>query len=154
MNREAARLLRKHNIAVMAGCIVGYPDDTKQSVVKQFQAIKQLKPDSIYAQYLTPYPKTQIREELLKEDLIANANDFSKYDGFTCNIRTRHLTQDQLYRTLKREGARAYLAPSLIFGNIFLKNHLKNFIIMALKGFRDNIYNTLFGRQRSSNLDL
>lgn len=154
INYNATRLLRKHKMAILAGCIVGFPDDTKDSVIKQYRAIKQLKPDSILAQYLTPYPKTQIREELLAADLVANTDDFSKYDGFTCNVRTKHLSQDQLYRILKSEGARAYLDPSLIFSNTLLKHYFKNFVSMAIRGLLVNIYYILSGRYRFLKYDI
>jgi radical SAM superfamily enzyme YgiQ (UPF0313 family) len=154
INREAAALLRRQGISIIAGCIVGYPEDTRESVARQYALIKQLKPDMIYAQYMTPYPKTVIREEMLKEGLIVNEADYSSYDGFSCNTRTRHLSREALYRALKKEAAKAYLSPSLLMNNHLLGTYKTQFIRAAVKAAVANIYNVLLARQRSDQLGI
>ena len=71
---------------------------------------------------MTPYPKTIVRQELLEAGLVVNADDFRTYDGFSCNIRTRHLDQKNLYRILKTESAKAFLSPSQITANRYLRH--------------------------------
>jgi anaerobic magnesium-protoporphyrin IX monomethyl ester cyclase len=115
INRRAAKLLKENQIGIVAGIIAGYPDDTAETIRQSFDHFLALNPGMIYAQYLTPYPKTVLRNEMLKDGLVANVDDFTKYDGFTCNTRTRHLAQSELYRCLKRQALRAYSTPSLIF---------------------------------------
>lgn len=154
INREAAMLLHGQGIAIVAGCIVGYPEDTRATVAHQYALIKQLRPDMIYAQYMTPYPKTVIREEMLKEGLIVNKNDHSLYDGFTCNTRTRHLTQNALYRILKKEAVKAYLTPSLLINNRLLAMFKGHLVKAAIKAFWTNAYNVLLARQRSDELGI
>ena len=66
INQRAAALLRQHGIAIIAGLIVGYPEDTRESVINNFRLLKKLKPDLIYPQFMTPYPKTIVRQELLE----------------------------------------------------------------------------------------
>jgi len=95
-NKAAAVILRQHNIAILAGCIFGYPEDTKETVIENFRKIKLLKPDIIYAQFMTPYPKTVLRQEMMDEGLIVNKDGYKDYDGFVCNVRTRHLSQKEL----------------------------------------------------------
>jgi hypothetical protein len=51
---------------------------------------------------LTPYPKTGIREKLLKEGLITNINDYTKYDCFHANVKTRYLSSAELSRLRKK----------------------------------------------------
>ena len=154
-NRRAAALLRKHNIAIIAGCVVGYPEDTWGSVTRQYNLIKSLRPDSIYAQYLTPYPKTKIREELLAESLVTNPDDFSRYDGFTCNIRTRHLSEAALFRCLKTLTFRKVFDPAMIRVNAFRKMLPLSFVLVnTAKCLLDNMYNILFARRRIRRFDL
>ena len=121
-NRKAVRILRENGIAVVAGCIVGYPDDDAAAVRRNFQAIVGLKPDIIYPQYLTPYPKTVIRSELLAAGLIVNKDDYRAYDGYSCNVRTHHLSRVDLFRTLRSEMLKSYVYPSLVFGNLALRH--------------------------------
>jgi len=148
INVRAAALLRQHNMAVVAGCIVGHPEDTAASVARQYRMIVKLRPDVIYAQYLTPYPKTPLREELLAAGLVANERDFSTYDGFSCNIRTRHLSRRALYRALKKEAVRAFFTPALSANNYFLKNYRLPFLRAAGKAFLTNVFNVVAARQR------
>ena len=153
-NRRAAGLLRQHNIAIIAGCVVGYPDDDWDSVTRQYKMIKSLLPDSIYAQFLTPYPRTRVREELQDQSLITN-NDFSRYDGFTCNIRTHHLSEQELFRCLKSLTLRKVFDPKLIYVNAFRKMFPLRFILTnSLKCVLDNIYNVLSAKQKIKRLDI
>ena len=154
INRQAAKLLRSHDIGILAGCIVGYPDDDKLSVKRNFRLIKKLKPDTIYAQYLTPYPKTVVRKELLDEGLIENIDDYDKYDGFTCNIRTRYLSRKSLYRALKVQNLISNVDPRLIAVNYFLRHIPVTYITAIVRAAIDQILFILLGRQRSSDLDI
>ena len=154
INQQAAALLRQHGIILVAGCIVGYPGDTRESVLRQYTLIKKLKPDVISAQYMTPYPKTVIRDEMMDAGLIANKDDFSSYDGFSCNVRTRHLGRDALYRCLKKEAVKGYFSPDLMMGNNLLRYYGLRFVRPALKALATNIYNTVFSRQRRDRLGI
>lgn len=153
-NRRAAKLLRRHHMAIIAGCVVGYPDDDRKSVVRQYKMMKQLRPSSIYAQFLTPYPRTRVREELQAEDLITN-NDFSRYDGFTCNIRTRNISQQELFRCLKSLTLRRVFDPKAIYDSTFLRMFPLRFTLTAvLKCVLNNLYNVLTAKQNLKRLDI
>jgi hypothetical protein len=113
-----------------------------------------LRPDMVYAQYPTPYPKTAVRRELLEAGPIDYLEDWPRYDGFTCNLRTRHLSRDELYRLLKSLAAKSNFNPALIRVNYFLRHHPGHFVRVVAKAVLTNIYNVLTARQRSLRLDL
>ncbi len=154
VNRRAAKLLKENKIGMVAGIIAGFPDDTESTIKRSFSELFKLKPDMLYAQYLTPYPKTVLREEMLKEDLVTNVDDFSKYDGFSCNVRTRHLTQPQLYQALKRQALRQYLTPSIIFDNYFIKTNSGSFLAAHLINLGTLIGYIVRGNQGRTTLDI
>ena len=154
INIRAADLLRKHNMGIIAGLIAGYPEDTRESVIKNFRGIMKLLPDLLYPQYLTPYPKTRLREEMLEAGLVVNADDFSLYDGYHCNIKTKYLSQKQLYRILRTEMIWNFLYPSIIFTNFYLKNFFWNYIRRILKNFFVIIWNALKGQRPALELDI
>ncbi len=154
INRRAAKLLKENQIGILAGIIAGYPDDTAETIRQSFDHFLALNPDMIWAQYLTPYPKTVLRDEMLKDGLVANVDDFTKYDGFTCNTRTRHLSQSELYGCLKRQALRAYLTPSLIFQNYFIRNYLWSFLGGQIINLAATIGYILRGNQGRASLDL
>jgi radical SAM superfamily enzyme YgiQ (UPF0313 family) len=154
INRAAANLLHEHNIGVIAGIIVGYPDDTRDSIAKNMRLFKTLHPDAIYAQYLTPYPKTRLREEMLEAGLVENKDNFSAYDGFTCNIRTKHMTRDELFRTLKREALLFTLTPDQLTRNFFVRNFKWSLLESVCKTAYSDIFNLLTGRRYAAKLDI
>ncbi|MBA7669383.1 hypothetical protein ES703_77513 [subsurface metagenome] len=154
MNQRAVSLLKKHKIGVNVLFIVGYPDDTKESIIRSYRKMRKLKPDGIYVQYLTPYPKTEIRQEMLDANLVENKDDFSKYDGFSCNVRTKHLTQKELFGILQKECIKAYFDLRLIFSNYLLRRHFKAFVSCTFKTFGVNLYNIIKGKQKAQQLDI
>jgi len=103
--------------------------------------IEDLKPDLIYSQYLTPYPKTPVRQELLEAGLVVNVDDYSKYDGFHCNIRTRHLSRDELYHLMRGLGFKSNFKISLIVNNRFLRNHMRYFLRCLGNVMAEGLYN-------------
>jgi anaerobic magnesium-protoporphyrin IX monomethyl ester cyclase len=117
--RRAVRALREQGIGVFGGFIVGNPDDTREDIRRTFRYALELGVDQPMFQTLTPYPKTATREQLLAEGLVINPDDFSRYNGFTCNIRTRHLSSRQLTRALFWEGLRLYFHPRYLAGSRF-----------------------------------
>jgi hypothetical protein len=46
--------------------------------------------------------------------LVTNASDFSRYNGFIANVRTRHLSAGALSRAMVRSGLKLYFHPRYI----------------------------------------
>lgn len=96
--RKAVKYLRDNGIICAGGFIVGNPDDDERSLWETFRTACELKIDVPLFFILTPHAKTEIREELIAEGLVTNPDDFSTYNGFSANIRTRYLTPKQIDR--------------------------------------------------------
>jgi radical SAM superfamily enzyme YgiQ (UPF0313 family) len=88
--------LQKENIMVIAGIINGLPDDDPESIRENYQFIKNLGINNVMDQIMTPYPKTPLRGEMIEDKRVVNLSDFRWYDGYFSNIRTRHLTPEEL----------------------------------------------------------
>lgn len=97
MSKKAVALCHKYGIMVVGGMIFGFPDDDEEDIIENYRFLKSTGADSYYCQILTPYPKTAIREHLLNEGLVTNAADFSRYNGMWANVRTRHLSSEELH---------------------------------------------------------
>ena len=132
---QAVRLLREHGIGVMGGFIVGNPDDGREEIREVFRASKRLRVDLPYVQCVTPYPGTRIREELLGAGLVTNPDDLSRYTGFICNVRTRHLTVRQLNRIMNWENLKAFFSPGMFIGNYFVRKREKSALKVMLNNF-------------------
>lgn len=154
INRKAAEAVRRQGMALIASCIFGYPDDDARMVRDRFRAIKGLKPDAIYALYLTPYPRTALRGDLMREGLVENPEGYDDYDGFHCNVRTRRLSREQLYRALRRQTLLANFDPRMIAGNWYLKHRRMAILKTSCRVIGANLRNLLTGRQQRGRHDL
>jgi len=154
LNRRAAALLRQHDIGIIAGVIFGYPEDTRASITRDYREMKKMRPDLIYSQYLTPYPRTRLRAEMLEAGLVVNTDDFRTYDGFHCNIRTRALDRAALYQALKWQSLKSYFDPSLYGRNFFLRHNPKAFFRAIGKAMLSILAMVLRGGQPIQRLDI
>ncbi len=153
LNAQAVAVLKKHNIGINALFIVGFPDDDVASIKRSFKTLTALGPDAIYCQFMTPYPKTDVREELLKAGLVVNKDDFTKYNGFHCNVKTKHLSRDELWSISSRENLKTI--PSLLMGgNYFLRRYFFSFLWCELKVIVTAVFKLVTGRSGKWRLDL
>jgi radical SAM superfamily enzyme YgiQ (UPF0313 family) len=111
---QAVRSLRSRGICVFGGFIVGNPEDGRADISKVFRFALDLGVDHAIVQVLTPYPGTETRSELLAAGLVTNRTDFSRYNGFIANIRTRYLDPMQLARGIVGEGMKFYFRPRYV----------------------------------------
>ncbi len=154
LNRRAAELLHQHNMALIAGIIVGFPDDTRESIRENMRQFRQLRPDSIFALYLTPGPKTRIRDEMLAAGLVDNIDRFSEYDGFSCNTHTHSMSRVQLFRALKAEALRFALQLHQLRDNFYLRQNPRAVLSAAAKIVCMDLYNVITGRRYVRALDV
>ncbi len=107
--------LKKHKIIVIGGFIFGQPEDTKETLLENFRYAKKIGIDMQLFNILTPHLKTELREELLKEGLITNIHDYSKYNHYASNVKTRHLSSEELFRIRNTLDARYPIESGAIF---------------------------------------
>lgn len=92
----AVKRLHEHNIMIVGGMIIGNPSDREEDIAKNYEFFVDLQIDFFADQILTPYPKTGMREELLKMGLVTNLYDYSRYNCFWANIKTNCLGPEDL----------------------------------------------------------
>jgi len=103
---EVVKELKAYGIIVIGGFIFGYPDDNEETLRANFEYAKKIGVDIPTFNILTPYPNTKVREELLRQNLITNKFDYSKYDCWEVNIKTNHLSTADIYRIRNELEAR------------------------------------------------
>ncbi len=92
---RAFRLTKRAGLWTTAHVILGWPDETYESLEKTAKVIEEITPDEVNWSTLTPYPGTQLRKIAEEENLILT-NDWSEYTSHTVVMRTRHLSAQQL----------------------------------------------------------
>ncbi|MBI4335035.1 MAG: B12-binding domain-containing radical SAM protein [Candidatus Omnitrophica bacterium] len=120
--RRAIGYLRKNDIGIMGGFIVGNPDDSIKDIRACFEFAKKAKVDLLMASYLMPYPKTAIREKLLNMGLVEYERDYARYNGFQPVARTRYLTMRQLEKNVVKFNITWYLGEIFNPRNWFAKS--------------------------------
>ncbi|MEE9584829.1 MAG: radical SAM protein [Candidatus Brocadiales bacterium] len=105
--KQAIEYLHKYNMLIVGGMILGHAEDGEEDIAQNYEFFDKNDIDFFADQVITPYPKTGMREELLKENLITNPHDYRKYNGFWANVRTKHLSSEEL-QFLKWKYRRKY----------------------------------------------
>ena len=109
--RQVVSELHGQGIVTLGGFIVGNPDDRPEDIRNVFRFAREVGVDHAIVQCLTPYPKTEIREQLEQEGLITNPESFARYNGFIANVRTRHMSSLQIARETVKAGTPYYMNP-------------------------------------------
>jgi len=75
--------------------IVGLPKETRQSIYRTYELIRELEPETIGVTAITPYPGTPLHEEARTKGWI-ETEDWSKYDGHLPTMHTDQLASDEI----------------------------------------------------------
>ena len=104
---KAIQYMHDNDIIVSAGLIGGNPEDDESDLWSNYELARRLKVDIPIFYISTPYPKTEMREELEKMDLVA-CDDYRFYDGLHANLNTKYLTSDEVQYITWQMNARYY----------------------------------------------
>ena len=91
--REFVLLCRSLGIRTVAGFMIGFPEDTRQSILAVLRYAQQVGPTFANFNIVTPYPGTEFFEQVKHE--IADF-DYSKYNVYTPVMKYRNLTREQV----------------------------------------------------------
>jgi radical SAM superfamily enzyme YgiQ (UPF0313 family) len=86
-------MCRSLGIRVVAGFMIGFPEDTRQSIRAVLRYAKTVDPFVANFNVCTPYPGTGFIDEIGPQ--IAS-RDWSRYDVYTPNLKYDHLTSDEV----------------------------------------------------------
>jgi radical SAM superfamily enzyme YgiQ (UPF0313 family) len=112
---EVVKELKKYGILVVGGFIFGYPDDNKKTMLNNFKFAKKIGVDIQLFNILTPHLKTELRDELIEKGLVTNIHDYSKYNHYASNVKTNHLTTEELFKIRNTYDARYPVESGAIF---------------------------------------
>jgi radical SAM superfamily enzyme YgiQ (UPF0313 family) len=97
-------MCRGLGIRVVAGFMIGFPEDTKETIRAVLRYAKQVDPFAANFNVCTPYPGTGFIDEIGPQ--IAS-RDWSRYDVYTPNLKYEHLTAE-IVAELHQECFRQY----------------------------------------------
>jgi radical SAM superfamily enzyme YgiQ (UPF0313 family) len=91
---RAIEAIRKNNMYVVGGLIVGNPDDTRESIRANLEFARRYV-DWPYIQHPTPYPGTPMTKDFRDRNLI-KIDALEQYDGTTAVVATEHLPPEEI----------------------------------------------------------
>jgi radical SAM superfamily enzyme YgiQ (UPF0313 family) len=109
---EIIDYLEARGVKVVAFYILGFPDDTEETVRTTIEYAKRLNTTLAQFTILTPYPGTKYFDQV--KDLITTSNWMS-FDGYTPVVRNRSLSADRLLSLKEKAFCSYYLRPSWMF---------------------------------------
>ena len=108
--KNAFELTRKVGIRTIASCVIGMPEDTKESIQRTIKYVHDLNPNYALFSLATPYPGTRFYNETFKKNLIA-IEDWSKYTLMNPVLKTVDCSQKELRKIQAKAYIRFYLRP-------------------------------------------
>jgi anaerobic magnesium-protoporphyrin IX monomethyl ester cyclase len=98
-NKRAIDLLREHDIMTEASFMIGFPNETWESVASTASEAVRLNPDIAVFPVITPMPFTPLFDQM--KDRI-RVTDYSKYNLMTPIIEPYAMSLDDVYRALAK----------------------------------------------------
>ena len=114
---SAFRLARKVGIRTIASCVIGMPEDTKESMKKTIDFVKRLNPNYALYSLATPYPGTRFYNETFKKNLI-QIKDWSKYTLIDPVLETIDCSSKELRSIQKKAFLKFYLRPGYLIRQV------------------------------------
>jgi anaerobic magnesium-protoporphyrin IX monomethyl ester cyclase len=91
---KAIDYIRRNQMYVVGGLIVGSPGDTRESIEANLEFARRYV-DWPYIQHPTPYPRTPMTKDFRDQGLIMNER-LEEYDGTTAVVRTEHMPAEEV----------------------------------------------------------
>lgn len=108
--RQAFKLARKNDIRTIASVVLGMPGDTKDSIQRTINFVRELNPSYALFSLATPYPGTRFYHEAVQGNLI-KVKDWSKFTLLSPVLETVDCSLDELKKMQKTAFRQFYLRP-------------------------------------------
>jgi len=111
--RQAFQLSKKHKIRTIASVVLGMPGDTKDSIKRTVNFVRELNPSYAVFSLATPYPGTRFYKEAFEKNLI-KVKDWSKYTLVAPVLETVDCSLEELRKLQYKAFRNFYLRPGYI----------------------------------------
>ena len=135
MNKQALDLLRGHEIMTEASFMIGFPNETKETVDQTISEALRLNPDIAVFPLITPMPFTPLYKQM--KDRI-RVFDYAKYNLMTPIIEPYAMSLDQVSRELARCYMTFYgkkMQEVLLLGDGFKRRYMLSAFKAMMKDF-------------------
>lgn len=115
--RRAFKWAKEAGLMTVAGVILGFPGETKETAWETIRFVKELNPNDVGFYIATPYPGTPMYD-FVKEKGWLRTTDFDKYDTATPVFEIPTLSIQELVKIREQAFQSFYLSPAYIISAI------------------------------------
>lgn len=108
--KKAFRWAKEVGIQTLASVMIGAPGESLEDIQRTLKFVKKLDPDFVQFSILTPYPGTEIYEELKKQGYELD-NDWRNYSGTRPTIKGKDMDPDEIIKIFKKAYVQFYMNP-------------------------------------------
>jgi radical SAM superfamily enzyme YgiQ (UPF0313 family) len=123
-HRKAFSDSKKAGIYTHAHMMIGFQEDDEETIEKSIKLLREINPDRVNINMVTPYPGTKLYEIAKREGLILT-NDWSRYTSYDPIMRTKALGPEELIKArkkMKREFIKFKILKDPTFRAEFLRS--------------------------------
>jgi len=121
MVRNAVALFKKYRYELTLYFLLGYPTETKETAQDTIDFAKELNPDLAQFPVLTPFPGSEVYEDLKARDLLIGTN-WGDYNTFIPNanptFKHPNFTWEEILEVKRKAYKSFYFRPGYAFGRI------------------------------------
>lgn len=136
--RECIDKLHQHGIAVMAGFIAGFDNDTPDSIVDMAHRLYDIGVDVPFLSVLTPFKGTPLYDQLVLEGRMIEERGWEFYNGYNVAFHPRQMSADELleaHRTLWKTAFSFRYSAKRILRSLFRLRLGALFLTIAMNSF-------------------
>lgn len=119
---QALEMTAKSHIGAVAHCVLGYPGETEEDVLRTIEFIKHLKLDFAQFYCAVPFPGSKLYEEAKKNGWL-NTSDWSKFEQNYSVLDTPWLTAQRVMELRTKAFKEFYLRPLTFLNTLKYMRH-------------------------------
>ncbi len=139
---DAFDLLKDYDYTTTASFMLGLPGDDRQKIVNTINLAKKIDPDFAMFSVTTPYPGTELYENIDHYDIELTVNDWSQFTLAKPVVHTSALSTRDLQRWLVKAYASFYARASFLARAIAKKQ--MGFVLSPVKAAVTNAVRSVF----------
>jgi radical SAM superfamily enzyme YgiQ (UPF0313 family) len=112
--KKAVKVVKDTGIKVLGSFMIGFPEDTLESIKQTINFAKNLNLDWAEFSILTPYPGTPIFNFATENNLLLT-DDWSKYTAIDPTMKIKDVTEKRLKSFLQKAYISFYLRPKIVW---------------------------------------
>ena len=120
--RDSIKRIHDHGVLIEGAFIFGLEEDNRDSLLRTLDFAMEMRFSAVNFFVLTPFPGTQIREQIEKDGRIIE-KDWSKYNNFTVVFKPKNMTPKELQDMAIFAKQQFYSYPSIIKRHFPPKRH-------------------------------